>query len=200
MTNKKPFVKWVLYGTELPLHQNVTYWPSPTAALEQSLRALWDAASQAVLVLPQTKLNSELSSCPSFFKSTVMATTKGPRVDVLPSTGLHKEPDPWYQQQPLVPTYLLRECRKIWVSHIWFSNLPYWLSFWVLFGGGAGYLLLPGRKDTGWNIQGIPTHGRDTKWGSVERYREIPTHWKDTGWQAGWKMPGELPTQWKGTG
>ena len=41
---------------------------SPTAALEQSLRAIWEAASQAaVFILPQTKLNSQLSSCTSFF-------------------------------------------------------------------------------------------------------------------------------------
>ena len=40
----------------------------PTAALEQSLRAIWDAASQAaVLILPQIKLNSQFSSCTSFF-------------------------------------------------------------------------------------------------------------------------------------
>ena len=54
-----------------------------------------------------------------------MATTKGPRVDVLPSTGLHKDPDLWYRQQPLVPIYLLRECRQIWVSLSWFLNLLY---------------------------------------------------------------------------
>ena len=68
MTNKKPFVNWVLHGIELPLHQNLIYWPSLTAALEQSLGAIWDAASQAaVLILPQIKLNSQLSSCTSFF-------------------------------------------------------------------------------------------------------------------------------------
>ena len=68
MTNKNPFVKWVLHGIELPLHQNFIYWLSPTAALEQPLRAIWDAASQAaVLILPQIKLNSQLSSCTSFF-------------------------------------------------------------------------------------------------------------------------------------
>ena len=40
---------------------------SPTAALEQSLRAVWDAASwAAVLILPQIKLNAQLSSCTSF--------------------------------------------------------------------------------------------------------------------------------------
>ena len=33
----------------------------PLAALEQSLRAIWDAASRAaVLILPQIKLNSQL--------------------------------------------------------------------------------------------------------------------------------------------
>ena len=53
------------------------YWapPSPkpyiltssTAALEQTLRALWDATSRAaVRILPQIKLNSQLSSCTSF--------------------------------------------------------------------------------------------------------------------------------------
>ena len=68
MTNKKPFVKWVLHGIELPLHPNLIYWLSPTAALEQSLRAVWDAASRAaVLILPQIKLNSQLPSCTSFF-------------------------------------------------------------------------------------------------------------------------------------
>ena len=56
----------MLHGTQLPLHQNLIYWLSPTAALEQSLRAIWDAASKAaVLILPQIKLNSQLSS--SFF-------------------------------------------------------------------------------------------------------------------------------------
>ena len=68
MTNKKPFVKWVLHGIELPLHPNLIYWLSPTAALEQSLGAVWDAASQAaVLIFPQIKLNSQLPSCTSFF-------------------------------------------------------------------------------------------------------------------------------------
>ena len=62
------FVKWVLHGTELPLHQNLIYYLSPTANLEQSLRAIWDAASwAAVLILSQIKLNSQLLSCTSFF-------------------------------------------------------------------------------------------------------------------------------------
>ena len=68
MTNKKPFANWVLHGIELPLHQNLIHWLFPTAALEQSLRAIWVAASRAaVLILPQIKLNSQLSSCTSFF-------------------------------------------------------------------------------------------------------------------------------------
>ena len=67
MTNGKPFVNWVLHGIELLLHPNFIYWLSPTATLEQALRAIWDAASQAaVLILPQIKLNSQLSSCTSF--------------------------------------------------------------------------------------------------------------------------------------
>ena len=150
MTNKKPFVKWVLHGIELPLHQNLIYWLSPTAALEQSLRAIWDAASQAaVLILPQIKLNSQLSSCTSFFSWQLWRPTKGPWVDFFPSTGLHEEPELWYQQRPLAPIRLLGECRRIWVSLSWFSNLPNWLRFWVLFGSGAAYLPSPSRKDTG---------------------------------------------------
>ena len=58
-----------------------------------------------------------------------MATTKGPRVDFLPSTGLHEEPELWYQQWLLAPIHLLQECRHIWVSLSWFLNLPYWLRF-----------------------------------------------------------------------
>ena len=51
-----------------PPSPKLIYRLSPTAALEQSFRAIWDAASQAaVLILPQIKLNSQLSSCTSFF-------------------------------------------------------------------------------------------------------------------------------------
>ena len=61
----------MFHGTELPLHQNlIIYWLFPTAALEQSLRALWDAGPRvAVFILPQIKLNSQLSSCTSSFFS-----------------------------------------------------------------------------------------------------------------------------------
>ena len=58
--------------TELPLHQNLVHWPTPTACLEQSLRAPWGAVSQAVaLILPQIKLNSQLSNCASFLVNTL---------------------------------------------------------------------------------------------------------------------------------
>ena len=105
-----------------------------------------------------------------------MVTTKGPRVDFLPWTGLYEEPELWYQQWLLAPIHLLRECRQIWVSLSWFLNLPYWLRFWVLFGSGAGYLPSPRRNDTGgWNIQGI-THS----W---------PRHWVGLGWKIPRKFP-----------
>ena len=75
------------------LHQNLIYWLSPTAPLEQSLRAIWDTASQAaVLILPQIKLNSQLLSYTSFFSQQLWHLMKWPRMDFLPSTGLHEEP------------------------------------------------------------------------------------------------------------
>ena len=85
-----------------------------------------------------------------------------------------KELELWYQQQPLSSIHLLRECRRIWLSLSWFSNLPYWLRFWILFGGGSGYLPPPSKKDTGgraggWNIRGVPTHGSK--------------HWVGLGWK-----------------
>ena len=64
----------MLHGIELPLRQNLIYWLSPTAALEQWLRAIWDSASQAaIFIWPQIKLNSQLSSCPSFFSQQVQS-------------------------------------------------------------------------------------------------------------------------------
>ena len=68
-------------------------------------------------------------------------------------TGLHEEPELWYQQRLLAPVCLIRGCRRIWVSLSWFLNLPYWLRFSVLFGSGAGYLPPPSRKDTGAGAQ-----------------------------------------------
>ena len=76
-----------------PYHyQNLIYWLFRTATLEQSLRALWDAASwAAVLILPQIKLKSELSSRTSFFSQQLWQLMMWPRVDFLPSTGLQEE-------------------------------------------------------------------------------------------------------------
>ena len=54
----------MLNSTELPLHQNLIYWPLPTTSLEQSPRVIWDTASlAAILILPPIK---QLSSCTSF--------------------------------------------------------------------------------------------------------------------------------------
>nr|XP_060147986.1 endogenous retrovirus group K member 8 Gag polyprotein-like [Globicephala melas] len=51
----------------------------------------------------------------------IMATTKGPRVDISPSPELYEELEPWYQQRLLVPICLLGESRQIWrlqiISH-----------------------------------------------------------------------------------
>ena len=67
----------MLPGIELPHHQNLMYLPFHTAAVEQSLRAAWDAASQAaVLILPQMKLNLQLSSCASFSVDTSILAGK----------------------------------------------------------------------------------------------------------------------------
>ena len=45
----------------------------PHCRLEQFLRAIWDAASQAtVFILPQIKLNLQLSSYTSFLVNTVI--------------------------------------------------------------------------------------------------------------------------------
>ena len=148
MTNKKPFVKWVFHSTELPFHQNLTRWLPPTAALEPSLRATWGAASRtAVLGLPQLKLDPQLSSRTSSSWQ-LWWPAKPARVGLLPRL------DSWGTRAlvpagPLAPICLLRECRRIWVSLCWFLNLPYWLRFRVLFGGGAGYPPPRSRKDAG---------------------------------------------------
>ena len=46
-----------------------------------------------------------------FFKFTVMATMKEPRVNIPSSPELYKELELWYQQQPLASIYLLRWSR-----------------------------------------------------------------------------------------
>ena len=52
-----------------PSPKSRIYWPFPIASLEQFLRAIWGAVSQAVvLILPQIKLNSQLSHYAFAFK------------------------------------------------------------------------------------------------------------------------------------
>ena len=107
-----------------------------------------------------------------------MVTTKGPREDFLPSTGLNQEPELWYQQRHFAPIRLLRECRRIWESLSWFLNLPYGLRFWVLFSGGAGYLPPPSRKILRWGIPPLVKHPGH----SHSRSR----HWLGLGWKILW--------------
>ena len=82
LTSRKPFIKLMLDSTELPL-QNLLYWPSSTASLKHSIRAIWGAVSQAaVLILPQRKFNSQLLLCVSlestlwFVKFCIIFTSK----------------------------------------------------------------------------------------------------------------------------
>ena len=50
-----------------PSPQSHIYWPSPPTFLGPFLRAIWNAASQAiVLILPQIKFDSQLSHCAFF--------------------------------------------------------------------------------------------------------------------------------------
>ena len=68
-----------------PPSPNLVYCLPPTATLEQSLRAIRDAASRAaVLILPQIKLNSQFSSCTSFFLSTALTDLGSSSFNVLP--------------------------------------------------------------------------------------------------------------------
>ena len=105
----------MLHDIELLLHQNLIYWLSPTALLEQCLRAIWDAASQAaVFILPRIKLNSQLSSCTSFFSWQVdnqilsvfpSEYTESDTTERLHFTSLHTKTQPleaacmWFQTQ-----------------------------------------------------------------------------------------------------
>ena len=99
----------------LPLHQNLIYWPSPTATLEQSLRGIWDTASwAAVLILPQIKLNLQLSSCTSFLvHSDIWLLISGYRVTIILEHSCHLA---------LISGHLFAFC------FIW-SVTPDWWSF-----------------------------------------------------------------------
>ena len=147
LTRRKPFVKWVLHGTELPLHQNLIYWPSPTASLEQSPRAIWGAASQLQsLFCPQIKLILPLSwhrkKLCIFLVDGYSVQWRDPQWTYLLLMNSTRN------QSFGTSSGLLRECRQIWVSLSWFLNIPYWLRFWF-------YLVVsrlpppPGWKETG---------------------------------------------------
>ena len=181
-------LQWVLDGIELCLHQNLIYWPSSHCffgAVSQSYLRCCLPVCSPHFVPKKTYLATVKLYI--FFSWQLWWLTKRSRLDYLPLPKLYGELEIWYQQWPLVPIRLFGECRQIWVSLSWFSNLPYWLRFWVLFGGGAGYLPLSqlegywGRAQVKLFIQGIPIHGLDTEWDLVERYWEIPTQSKAIG-------------------
>ena len=62
--------KMCLIACTSPSPKSHIYWPyAPSPTLEQFLRAIWEAVSQAiVLILFQIKLNSQLSYCAFFLK------------------------------------------------------------------------------------------------------------------------------------
>ena len=69
---------------------------------------------------------------------------------------------------------LLRECRQIWVSLSWFSDIPYWLRFW--------FCLVVSRL--------LPTPGwKETGGGACVKYLGH-THSQSRHWVGlGWKIP-----------
>ena len=87
VTGGNPLVKQAFDCIELPPHQNLIYWPCSTTSLEQPLRAIWGAVSwDAVLILPQIKLNSQRWSCIFFL-------VKNPKSDQQLSWLFHKAVD-----------------------------------------------------------------------------------------------------------
>ena len=94
-------------------------------SLEQFLRAIWNVVSWAAfLILPQMKLNSQLSHC-AFFKDDSYGNHEGrDRVNFSPLPELYKDQEAWYQQRSLASICLLRESRRIWVSLSWLLDLP----------------------------------------------------------------------------
>ena len=104
-------------------------------------------------------LNSQLWSCTSFFSRQLWQLMKWARVDFLPATGLH-----------------------------WFTDLPYWLRFWVLLGGDAGYLPPHSRKDTRWGPSETPEHTHSWSRQRVGLSWKIPrnSHPGRRHWVGGW--------------
>ena len=154
---KKPFVKWVFYGIELPLHQNFMHWPSPTAALEQSLGAIWDAASQAVaLILAEIKLNLQLPSCTSFLVDSYcdhegtqsglsyFDCTPGGTGTLVPAVAPCAHPPPWGVEMNLSKSFLVLEFPILVeiLNFIWqWSRLPAPPASWKILREGSWNML-----------------------------------------------------------
>ena len=66
-----------------------------------------------------------------FFGQQLPWPTKWPRVDFLPLPEMHKEPELWDQQRPLVPICLLREGRQICNTLSLFLKLISVIYLWV---------------------------------------------------------------------
>ena len=121
----------MLNCTELPLHQTLIYWPCPTASGAVSQSYLRCCSQAALLILPQIKVNSTLSSCVSFLAQSYDDRGSSPEWTsflLLNAT----------RSQSFVPAaatctiHLLWECRWVQVSLSWLSNLPYWLRVWLI--------------------------------------------------------------------
>ena len=108
------------------------------------------------------------------------------RVDFLPSTGLHEEPELWHQQWRRASIRLLGECRQIWLSLCWFLDLLYWLRVWVYLAVEQFTCPPPSRKDTeGWGKRVEHpghTHSRSRHWGGLSwniprNYHPVKGYW-----------------------
>ena len=100
---------------------------------------------------------------------------KRPRVDFLPATGLHEEPELWYQQQPCVPIRLHGECRQICTKERWLHGLrrasKSYSTFKVRRGGHEERLLVQGKE------QWLCYAGTAVKRYSTSKVRETQGRW-----------------------
>ena len=147
------YKKYVLDCMYSPFTKITYILTSLLNSLEQFLRAIWNVVSWAAfLILPQMKLNSQLSHC-AFFKDDSYGNHEGrDRVNFSPLPELYKDQEAWYQQRSLASICLLRESRRIWVSLSWFSDLPYWLMILSFIWQYSRYLPPPSRKILGRGI------------------------------------------------
>ena len=80
-----------------PSPKSDAHWPSVPASLEQFLTAIWDAVSQAiVLILPQIKVNSQVSHC-AFFFSQQLWIPSNLSVDLVDSYSLGQASLEWWR-------------------------------------------------------------------------------------------------------